>query len=82
MIETISDTKNSMTVGFAVDEYFEAARNVLPVMLGATIVDSSGRTRSGQTPEEFFTSVKHARQFTAGINWALDVHRRQISTET
>ena len=61
MIETIFDTQNSKTVIFAVDEHSEAARNVLPVMLGATIVDNSGRTRSGQTIEALFTSVKHAR---------------------
>ena len=61
MIETIFDTQNSKTVIFAVDEYFEAARNVLPVMIGATIVDNSGRTRSGQTIEAFFTSVEHAK---------------------
>ena len=54
MSETIFITQNSKTVIFVVDEYFEeTGRNVLPVMLGATIVDNSGRTRSGQTIEAF-----------------------------
>ena len=40
-------------------------------MLGATIVDNSGRMLSGQTIEAFYVSVKHARAFTVGINCAL-----------
>ena len=64
VVRAVSDEAafNASKTGiFDVDEYFEAARNVLPVMPGATIVDNSGRTRSGQTIEAFFTSVEHAK---------------------
>jgi 5-methyltetrahydrofolate--homocysteine methyltransferase len=43
----------------------------LPVMISGTITDASGRTLSGQTPEAFWISVKHARPFSVGLNCAL-----------
>jgi hypothetical protein len=36
-----------------------------------TITDASGRTLSGQTPEAFYHSIRHANPFSVGINCAL-----------
>jgi len=72
MIETVFDTQNCKAAIFAVEEYFERAGTPrLPLMLSATIVDSSGRTLSGQTIEAFIISVSHCNPFTIGINCAL-----------
>ncbi|WP_312413915.1 methionine synthase, partial [Shinella sp.] len=43
----------------------------LPVMISGTITDLSGRTLSGQTPEAFWNSVRHADPFSIGLNCAL-----------
>src|SRR5690606_31072191 len=43
----------------------------LPVMISGTITDLSGRTLSGQTPEAFWYSVRHAEPFSVGLNCAL-----------
>ena len=40
-------------------------------MISGTITDQSGRTLSGQTPEAFWNSVKHANPFSIGLNCAL-----------
>ena len=40
-------------------------------MISGTITDASGRTLSGQTPEAFWNSVRHARPLTVGLNCAL-----------
>ena len=47
-----------------------AARRV-PVMISGTITDRSGRTLSGQTPEAFWNSVRHAAPLSIGLNCAL-----------
>ena len=48
-----------------------AARVPLPLMISGTITDPSGRTLSGQTPEAFWHSIRHARPFSVGLNCAL-----------
>jgi 5-methyltetrahydrofolate--homocysteine methyltransferase len=40
-------------------------------MISGTIVDQSGRTLSGQTTEAFYTSLRHAKPFSIGLNCAL-----------
>ena len=40
-------------------------------MISGTITDLSGRTLSGQTPEAFWNSVRHAAPLTVGLNCAL-----------
>ena len=40
-------------------------------MVSGTITDLSGRTLSGQTPEAFWISVRHAAPFSIGLNCAL-----------
>ncbi len=71
LVETIFDTLNAKAALFAIDELFEEVGATLPVMVSATITDLSGRTLSGQTPEAFWNSVRHAKPFTVGLNCAL-----------
>ncbi|BBL35008.1 methionine synthase [Nitrosomonas stercoris] len=71
LVETIFDTLNAKAALFAIDQYFEASGQRLPVMISVTITDASGRNLSGQTPEAFWNSVRHARPLSVGINCAL-----------
>ena len=71
VVETVFDTLNAKAALYAVEEVFEAGARRLPVIVSGTVVDLSGRTLSGQTPEAFWYSVRHARPFAAGLNCAL-----------
>ncbi|HJW40658.1 MAG TPA: homocysteine S-methyltransferase family protein, partial [Rhizomicrobium sp.] len=71
MIETIFDTLNAKAAIFAIEEAFEALGIRLPVWISGTITDLSGRTLTGQTPEAFWNSVRHAKPFAVGLNCAL-----------
>ena len=71
IVETVFDTLNAKAALYAVEEAFEARGRRLPVIVSGTVVDLSGRTLSGQTPEAFWYSVRHARPFAAGLNCAL-----------
>jgi len=71
LVETIFDTLNAKAALFAIDEVFEEAGTILPVMISGTITDLSGRTLSGQTPEAFWNSVRHTSPLTIGLNCAL-----------
>jgi 5-methyltetrahydrofolate--homocysteine methyltransferase len=71
LVETIFDTLNAKAALFAIDEYFEAWGERLPIMISGTITDASGRTLSGQTPEAFWNSVRHAKPLSIGFNCAL-----------
>ena len=70
MIETVFDTLNAKAALFALDEVFAAGER-LAVMISGTITDASGRTLSGQTPEAFWTSIRHAEPLIVGLNCAL-----------
>ncbi|HSC95541.1 MAG TPA: methionine synthase, partial [Burkholderiales bacterium] len=71
LLETIFDTLNAKAALFAIDEFFESRGIRLPVIVSGTITDASGRTLSGQTPEAFWNSIRHARPFAVGLNCAL-----------
>ena len=71
LIETIFDTLNAKAAIFATREIFEEKGIHLPIMISGTITDLSGRTLSGQTPEAFWNSVRHADPFSVGLNCAL-----------
>ena len=71
MIETIFDTLNAKAAIFAIEEAFEELGERLPVWISGTITDLSGRTLTGQTPEAFWHSVRHANPFAIGLNCAL-----------
>jgi 5-methyltetrahydrofolate--homocysteine methyltransferase len=71
LIETIFDTLNAKAAIYAAGELFDDLGYEVPVMLSVTITDQSGRTLSGQTPEAFWHSVRHAKPLSVGINCAL-----------
>ena len=71
MIETIFDTLNAKAAIYAIEEAFAQTGVRLPVWISGTITDLSGRTLTGQTPEAFWHSVRHARPFAVGLNCAL-----------
>ena len=71
MVETIFDTLNAKAALFAIDEYFEASGERLPIIISGTVTDASGRILSGQTVTAFWFSVRHARPLAVGLNCAL-----------
>ena len=71
MVETIFDTLNAKAAIFAIEQEFERRGARWPVLISGTITDASGRTLSGQTPEAFYHSVRHAEPFGVGFNCAL-----------
>ncbi len=71
LVETIFDTLNAKAALFAIDQYCEQRGVRLPIMISGTITDASGRTLSGQTPEAFWNSLRHAQPLTIGLNCAL-----------
>ena len=71
MVETIFDTLNAKAAVFAFDEFQEEYGKRIPLMISGTIVDQSGRTLSGQTGEAFYTSLRHCKPFSIGLNCAL-----------
>ena len=72
MVETVFDSANAKAALFAIRGLFEdEGIQEVPVFLSGTIVDRSGRTLSGQTPEAFLISTAQAKPFSAGLNCAL-----------
>ena len=71
LIETIFDTLNAKAAICAIQEICEERGLDMPLMISGTITDRSGRLLSGQTPEAFWNSVKHADPVTVGLNCAL-----------
>ena len=71
LVETIFDTLNAKAALFAIDEFFEASGQRLPVLISGTVTDASGRILSGQTVTAFWHSVRHARPLAIGLNCAL-----------
>ena len=71
LVETVFDTLNAKAALFAIDEYFEANKIKLPVVISGTITDASGRILTGQTPEAFWNSLRHIKPVSFGFNCAL-----------
>ena len=72
MVETVFDTLNAKAALFAIQGLFEELGARVPVMVSGTIVDASGRTLSGQTPEAFYASVfSQMPLLSVGLNCAL-----------
>ncbi|HEY2254339.1 MAG TPA: homocysteine S-methyltransferase family protein [Variovorax sp.] len=71
LVETIFDTLNAKAALFAIDEYFEASGERLPLVISGTVTDASGRILSGQTVTAFWHSVRHAQPLAVGLNCAL-----------
>lgn len=71
LIETVFDTLNAKAALFAIDEFFEASGERLPIMISGTVTDASGRLLSGQTVTAFWHSVRHAQPLAVGLDCAL-----------
>src|ERR1700743_3104115 len=71
LVETIFDTLNATAALYAISELLEERNIDIPVMVSGTITDKSGRLLSGQLPEAFWNSVRHAKPVTIGFNCAL-----------
>ena len=71
LLETIFDTLNAKAAIFAIEALFEQRGQRVPVIVSGTITDQSGRTLTGQTPEAFWNSLRHARPIAVGLNCAL-----------
>jgi 5-methyltetrahydrofolate--homocysteine methyltransferase len=68
LVETIFDTLNAKAALFAIEEFFEASGQRLPLII---VTDASGRILSGQTVTAFWHSVRHAQPLAIGLNCAL-----------
>jgi 5-methyltetrahydrofolate--homocysteine methyltransferase len=71
LVETIFDTLNAKAALFAIDEFFAASGERLPLIISGTVTDASGRILSGQTVSAFWYSVRHAQPLAIGLNCAL-----------
>jgi len=71
LVETIFDTLNAKAALYAIAELCDERGIDVPVMVSGTITDKSGRLLSGQLPEAFWNSVRHAKPVTIGFNCAL-----------
>jgi 5-methyltetrahydrofolate--homocysteine methyltransferase len=71
LVETIFDTLNAKAALFAIDEFFEASGQNLPLIVSGTVTDASGRILSGQTVTAFWHSIRHAQPLAVGLNCAL-----------
>ncbi|MGP1918159.1 MAG: homocysteine S-methyltransferase family protein [Candidatus Hodgkinia cicadicola] len=75
LVETVFDALNAKA---AIAAYLDECNNSkvkLPIVISATISDSSGRILSGQTLEAFWASVKHAKPFAMGLNCSLGANQ-------
>ncbi len=71
LVETIFDTLNAKAALFAIEEYFEASGERLPLIISGTVTDASGRILSGQTVTAFWHSVRHVQPLAVALNCAL-----------
>src|ERR1700722_5353615 len=71
LLETIFDTLNAKAAIYALEELFDARGGRVPGMIFGTIPARSGRMLSGQTPEAFWNSIRHAAPLSIGLNCAL-----------
>ena len=71
LIETVIDTLNAKAAIYAALQLFDETGIEVPIIISGTITDASGRILSGQTPEAFWNSIRHARPLAVGFNCAL-----------
>ncbi len=71
LVETVFDTLNAKAAIYAIQEIFNEKNIRLPIWISGTIIDSSGRTLSGQTSEAFINSIRHAGPMCIGLNCAM-----------
>ena len=68
LLETVFDTLNAKAGIYAMQEVMQRTGKDIPLMLSATVNDTSGRLLSGQTLEAFLISVSHAPLLSIGLN--------------
>src|SRR6185436_2978344 len=71
LLETIFDTLVAKAALVGIENVFDQTGTRLPLLISVTITDRSGRTLSGQTIDAFYTSIRHAKPFSVGLNCAL-----------
>jgi 5-methyltetrahydrofolate--homocysteine methyltransferase len=71
LIETVIDTLNAKAAIYAALTLFDETGVSVPLAVSGTITDASGRILSGQTPEAFWNSIRHAEPLFVGLNCAL-----------
>ena len=71
LIETVIDTLNAKAAIYAALTLFDETGVRVPLAVSGTITDASGRILSGQTPEAFWNSIRHAEPLFVGLNCAL-----------
>ncbi len=71
LIETIFDTLNAKAAIYAIKKFERNTGIKKEILISGTITDASGRTLSGQTLEAFYTSIRHAKPLSVGLNCAL-----------
>lgn len=82
LIETIFDTLNAKAAIYAAKKFFRDNKlQEFPVMISGTITDASGRTLSGQTLEAFYTSIRHSKPLSVGLNCALGATQMRTHIE-
>ena len=79
LVETVFDTLNCKAALFAVNRELDRRQLKLPIMVSGTITDASGRTLSGQTPEAFWASIRHANLTSIGLNCALGAQEMRLT---
>ncbi len=68
LLETVFDTLNAKAAIFAIERLRRETGCDIPLMISVTVSQKAGRTLSGQTIEAFWTSIRHARPLSVGIN--------------
>ncbi|MCO6047448.1 methionine synthase [Aeoliella sp. ICT_H6.2] len=78
--ETVIDTLNLKACLFAIENYFRASGNRVPVMISGTFDKGGGTFVSGQSIEAFWNSIEHFPMLSVGMNCALgpDIMRPHI----
>lgn len=68
IIETITDLLNVRAALVAADRVFKKKDKVLPIMISATLIDTSGRILSGHNLGAFLAAVKSDYVISLGLN--------------
>ena len=68
LFETVFDTLNAKAGLVAAQNIFHKKGSEVPIILSLTLSDKAGITYSGQTIEEFLTSISHINLLSVGLN--------------
>src|SRR5467141_260761 len=71
LVETIFDSLNAKAALVAIREVFDQDGKELPVMISAAVGRGGETMISAQTPEAFWTAMKHVKPLSVGLNCSL-----------